>query len=146
MSENICTVTFTDNEGADAPFEATISIVRDLNRDALPTDAIRWDLADSRGKGPAAGVKLTARAAARLIGGEWNIVTTEGDVLYGGTIVEADALPRTKDRRNLGNAIGPVSGEQRDVTGVVHIRSGKLYLNLNMPAIGKGSETGLDWD
>lgn len=145
MSENICSVTFTDNEGNEAPFAADVKLVRHVGTDAT-TDGIRWDLADSRDKGPAAGVKLTARAAARLIGGAWNIVTPAGDVLYGGAIVESDKAPRTAERRALGSAIGPVSGERRDVTGAVQIRAGKLYLNLAMPKIGGSSETGLDWD
>jgi hypothetical protein len=143
--ENICTVTFTDNENADAPFEAEVHLVRHVGTEAT-TDGLSWDLADSRDKGPAAGVKLTARAAARLIGGTWNIITPAGDTLYGGEIEASDKAPRTRDRRALGSAIGPVSGERRNVTGCVQVRSGRLFLNLGMPKLGSTAETGLDWD
>lgn len=143
--EDICTVTFTDNEGADAPFEAQVHLVRHVGTEAT-VDGLLWDLADSRGKGPAAGVKLTARAAARLIGGTWNLVTPEGVNLYGGEIVESDKAPRTKDRRTFGAGLGPVSGENRTITGCVQVRNGRLFLNLGMPKLGSTTETGLDWD
>jgi hypothetical protein len=138
----ITEILFETAGGVAAPFTATVNLVRHVGTDAT-VDGIEWDLADSRGKGAAAGIKITARTAAKLVGGTWSYMAGDAPI-FGGIIEASEKSPRSRDRVEIGRGNGPVSGERRAISAAVQVRNGRLYLNLTMPKLDV--ETGLDWD